>query len=78
MLLAEGIAPRLSDLDAGAMAAYVVDLAVRRIIAGGGQLGQIAGLDNFCWPDPVQSDATPDGHQKLAGAGAGLPRRWPR
>ncbi len=67
VLLAEGIAPRLSDLDAGAMAGYVVDLAVRRIIAGGGELGRIAGLDNFCWPDPVQSTATPDGQHKLAG-----------
>jgi len=23
-------------------------------------------LDNFCWPDPVQSDKTPDGEHKLA------------
>jgi phosphoribosylformylglycinamidine synthase len=66
ILLAEGIHPRLADIDAGAMAAYVVDLATRRIIAGGGRLGQIAGLDNFCWPDPVQSELTPDGEQKLA------------
>jgi phosphoribosylformylglycinamidine synthase II len=66
VVLSEGIAPRLSDLDAGAMAASVVDLAARRIVAAGGRLGQIAGLDNFCWPDPVQSEATPDGHQKLA------------
>ena len=66
ILLAEGIAPRLSDLDTEAMSAYVVDLAVRRIIAGGGKLDQIAALDNFCWPDPVQSEATPDGRHKLA------------
>jgi phosphoribosylformylglycinamidine synthase len=26
----------------------------------------MAGLDNFCWPDPVQSPKTPDGHYKLA------------
>lgn len=67
VLLAEGIAPRLSNFDPGVMASYVVDLAVRRIIAGGGRLGAIAGLDNFCWPDPVQSEMTPDGHQKMAG-----------
>jgi phosphoribosylformylglycinamidine synthase subunit PurSL len=66
VLVSEGIAPRLSDLDAGAMAASVVDLAARRIVAAGGRLGQIAGLDNFCWPDPVQSESTPDGHHKLA------------
>lgn len=67
VLLAEGIAPRLSNFDPGLMAGFVVDLAVRRIIAGGGKLGAIAGLDNFCWPDPVQSESTPDGHQKMAG-----------
>jgi phosphoribosylformylglycinamidine synthase len=66
VLLAEAIAPRFSDVDAGAMAAHVVDLATRRIVAGGGRLGQIAGLDNFCWPDPVESETTPDGPQKLA------------
>ena len=66
LLLAEGVAPQLSDIDAGQMAAWVVDLAVRRIVAGGGRLGSIAVLDNFCWPDPVQSDHTPDGRLKLA------------
>jgi phosphoribosylformylglycinamidine synthase len=30
------------------------------------RLDRIAGLDNFCWPDPVQSDKTPDGEYKLA------------
>jgi phosphoribosylformylglycinamidine synthase len=28
-------------------------------------LGTIAGLDNFCWPDPVQSEKTVDGEFKL-------------
>jgi phosphoribosylformylglycinamidine synthase II len=67
VIVSEAIAPRLSDLDPGVMAGYVVDLAVRRIVAAGGRLGQIAALDNFCWPDPVQSESTPDGRQKLAG-----------
>ncbi|MFH1131970.1 MAG: AIR synthase-related protein, partial [Pseudomonadota bacterium] len=67
ILLSEGIAPRISSFDPGAMAAYVVDLAVRRIVACGGKLDFIAGLDNFCWPDPVQSAETPDGRRKLAG-----------
>ena len=39
---------------------------MRRIIAAGGHLGRIAGLDNFCWPDPVESTQTPDGQHKLA------------
>jgi phosphoribosylformylglycinamidine synthase len=48
------------------MMASIIDLSIRRIIAVGGSLGHIAGLDNFCWPDPVQSEKTPDGEYKLA------------
>jgi len=64
--VAEGINPFYSDLDTYAMAASVVDIAVRRLIAVGCSLEFIAGLDNFCWPDPIQSEQTPDGHYKLA------------
>ena len=35
-------------------------------MAVGGDVDHMAGLDNFCWCDPVQSDATPDGRYKLA------------
>lgn len=66
IILAEGINPFYSDLDTYAMMASVIDEAVRRIISSGGRLDQIAGLDNFCWCDPVQSEKTPDGHYKLA------------
>ncbi|QSH41775.1 AIR synthase-related protein [Lentisphaerota bacterium ZTH] len=66
VILSEGILPRYSDIDTYHMMASIIDLAVRRIIAVGGKLGHIAGLDNFCWPDPVQSEKTPDGKYKLA------------
>jgi len=66
VVLSEGILPRYSDLDTYWMAAAAVDLAVRRAVSVGGQVGRIAALDNFCWPDPVQSEGTPDGHHKLA------------
>lgn len=66
IVLSAGILPRYSDIDTYHMMASVIDLAVRRIIAVGGELGHIAGLDNFCWPDPVQSQKTPDGEYKLA------------
>jgi phosphoribosylformylglycinamidine synthase len=66
IILAEGINPFYSDLDAYHMMASVIDEAVRRVISVGGQLGQIAGLDNFCWPDPVLSEKTPDGAYKMA------------
>lgn len=64
--IACGIAPKYSDLDAYAMMACSVDEAVRNVIAVGAKLGTIAGLDNFCWPDPIQSEKTPDGEYKLA------------
>ncbi|MBU4199916.1 MAG: phosphoribosylformylglycinamidine synthase [Verrucomicrobia bacterium] len=66
ILLAEGINPFYSDIDTYWMMASVIDEAVRRIISAGGTLGLIAGLDNFCWPDPVESEKTPDGQYKLA------------
>ena len=61
-----GICPKYSDIDTYAMMACAVDEAVRNLVAVGARLGHIAGLDNFCWPDPIQSDKTPDGAHKLA------------
>ncbi len=61
-----GICPKYADLDAYQMTACAVDEAVRNLAAVGVTLGTIAGLDNFCWPDPVQSPSTPDGRHKLA------------
>jgi phosphoribosylformylglycinamidine synthase len=66
IVLAEGVNPFLSDLDTYAMAASVVDEAVRRVVSVGGRWDRIAGLDNFCWPDPVLSEKTPDGPYKMA------------
>jgi phosphoribosylformylglycinamidine synthase len=66
IVLAEGINPSYSDLDTYHMMASVIDEAVRRVISVGGQLEHIAGLDNFCWPDPVLSGKTPDGPYKMA------------
>ncbi len=65
-VLAEGINPWFSDIDTYDMTASVIDEAVRRIIAVGGSLDRIAILDNFCWPDPVESEKTPDGAYKMA------------
>ncbi len=65
IILSGGILPRYSDIDPYHMMASIIDLAIRRIIAVGGKLGHIAGLDNFCWPDPVASESNPDGEYKL-------------
>ena len=61
-----GINPRYSDLDATSMVASAVDEAVRNAVCVGVDLSKIAGLDNFCWPDPIESSKTPDGQFKLA------------
>ena len=65
-VLSEGVNPFLSDLDTEAMAMSVVDEAVRRQLCAGATLDRIALLDNFCWPDPVESESAPDGAYKLA------------
>jgi len=66
IVLAEGINPFYSDIDTYAMMASVIDEAVRRVVSVGGRLDRIAGLDNFCWPDPVESEKNPDGAYKMA------------
>ena len=48
------------------MAAACVDEALRNAVCVGVDLDMVAGLDNFCWPDPVVSEKTPDGRYKLA------------
>ena len=66
IVLAEGINPFYSGLDTYHMMASAIDEAVRRVISVGGAPNRIAGLDNFCWPDPVFSEKTPDGYHKMA------------
>ncbi len=61
-----GVCPRVGDRDAYAMAQCAVDEALRAHVALGGDPEFAAVLDNFCWPDPVQSMKTPDGEYKLA------------
>jgi phosphoribosylformylglycinamidine synthase II len=66
VVVAHGICPRYGDIDTYHMAACAIDEAIRNAIAVGGSLTHMAGLDNFCWCDPVQSEKTPDGAYKLA------------
>jgi phosphoribosylformylglycinamidine synthase len=66
VVVADGINPFFSDLDTYHMMASVIDEGVRRIISVGGRPDRIAGLDNFCWPDPIESEANPDGAYKMA------------
>lgn len=70
-----GIIPRYSKFDTYHMATNSVDEAIRNLICTGANPDMISGLDNFCWPDPIESEKTPDGKYKLAQlvrAGEGL------
>ncbi|MBU1247556.1 MAG: phosphoribosylformylglycinamidine synthase, partial [Proteobacteria bacterium] len=66
LVISHGICPKFSDLDTYWMMAGAIDEAIRNAVAVGGDLSYMAGVDNFCWCDPVQSESTPDGHYKLA------------
>ena len=66
VVVSSGICPKFSDLDTYHMMAGAIDEAVRNAVAVGGNVDYMAGLDNFCWCDPVKSETTPDGEHKLA------------
>jgi len=66
LVLSHGICPKYSDADTYWMTANAIDEAVRNAVAVGGDPDRMAGVDNFCWCDPVQSEKTPDGAYKMA------------
>ncbi|RNC67853.1 MAG: phosphoribosylformylglycinamidine synthase [Desulfuromonadales bacterium] len=66
VVVAHGICPRYSDIDTYHMTANAIDEGLRNYVAVGGSLDLVAGLDNFCWCDPVKSEKTPDGEYKMA------------
>ncbi|MBN2467764.1 MAG: phosphoribosylformylglycinamidine synthase [Deltaproteobacteria bacterium] len=63
----QAVNPSYSEIDTYHMTASTIDEAVRRLVAVGVGLDDIAGVDNFCWPsiqyDPVSN---PDGRYKAA------------
>jgi len=67
LAFAQALLPEYSGIDAYHMTACSIDEAVRRIIAVGGDLDHIGGVDNFCWPN-IQYDPelNPDGKFKAA------------
>jgi phosphoribosylformylglycinamidine synthase II len=66
VVISNGITPRYSDIDTYAMASCSIDEAVRNAVCSGADPDHMAGLDNFCWCDPVTSASNPDGEYKLA------------
>jgi phosphoribosylformylglycinamidine synthase len=65
-VVAHGICPSYSDIDTYHMMACAIDEGLRNYVSSGGNIEHVAGLDNFCWCDPVKSDKTPDGEYKAA------------
>ncbi len=56
VIVANGINPKYSDVDAYISAASAIDEALRNIIAVGGTLEKTALLDNFSWGNPDKPD----------------------
>ncbi|MBU2632373.1 phosphoribosylformylglycinamidine synthase, partial [Patescibacteria group bacterium] len=52
VLLSQGLFPNLSEINSYSMAGASIDLAIRNIVAAGGDINKIALLDNFCWCSP--------------------------
>ena len=66
LTVTHGVCPRYGDVDTYDMAMCAVDEAFRAHISMGGDPAYAAVLDNFCWPDPVESESSPDGAYKMA------------
>lgn len=66
VVVAHGLCPAYSDIDTYHMMACAIDEGLRNYVAVGGDIRHVAGLDNFCWCDPVLSERTPDGPYKAA------------
>lgn len=66
VVISNGICPRYSAIDTYHMMSNAIDEAVRNAVCVGARPDRMAGLDNFCWCDPIVSDKNPDGEYKLA------------
>jgi phosphoribosylformylglycinamidine synthase len=67
LTVALALNPAYSQIDAYHMAAVTIDEAVRRLVAVGGDLEHLGGVDNFCWPSvEYHPEKNPDGKFKAA------------
>jgi phosphoribosylformylglycinamidine synthase len=67
LALALALNPAYSQIDPYHMTAVTIDEAVRRLLAVGGTLDHIGGVDNFCWPHvEYHPEHNPDGKYKAA------------
>jgi phosphoribosylformylglycinamidine (FGAM) synthase-like enzyme len=64
---AQALNPTYSRIDAYHMAGCTIDETVRRLLAVGGSLKHLGGVDNFCWPNiQYHPETNPDGKLKAA------------
>jgi phosphoribosylformylglycinamidine synthase II len=67
LAVSQTLNPQYSKIDTYHMTAATIDEAVRRVLAVGGDLEHMGGLDNFCWPTIEYHAAdNPDGKYKAA------------
>jgi len=67
LIVTQALNPNYSRIDAYHMTACTIDETVRRLLAVGGTLDHLAGVDNFCWPSiQYHPEQNPDGKHKAA------------
>jgi phosphoribosylformylglycinamidine synthase II len=67
LAFSQALLPTYSAIDAYHMVSCSIDEAVRRLLAVGGNLNHIGGVDNFCWPNiQYHPNHNPDGKFKAA------------
>ena len=82
LAVSQALNPTYSEIDTYHMVAATIDESVRRIIAVGGKLDEIGGVDNFCWPN-IQFDLGPKPRRQIQSGSTrscklGAPRYLPR
>ena len=65
IIISCGINPLMSFYDCYLMAILAVDEAIRNALCVGCNMDEIYLLDNFCFPDPIESDINKLGHNNL-------------
>ena len=67
LAFSQALLPTYSAVDAFHMTACTIDEALRRVIAVGGDVDHVGGVDNFCWPNiQYHPEKNPDGKFKAA------------
>jgi phosphoribosylformylglycinamidine synthase len=66
LMVAQSLHPQYSEIDAYHMVSASIDEAVRSVLAVGGKLSHLTGIDNFCWPSIEPGKNNPDAEFKAA------------